>query len=140
MSAFPLPAVSLITNRPATTSLAIAAHFDKNHKEVLRDIRDLISQCPSEFNERNFAPVDYVDSKGESRPMYHVFFDGFILLVMGYTGKKALRMKLAYIEAFNAMKAELEARQKEIPADFQAVIHALIDAKVAQANVAAPHP
>lgn len=43
--------------------------------------------------------------------MYTVFFDGFILLVMGYTGKKALGMKLAYIDAFNAMREESEGRQ-----------------------------
>jgi phage regulator Rha-like protein len=30
-----------------------------------------------------------------------------MLLVMGYTGKKALQIKLAYINAFNQMEAEL---------------------------------
>ncbi len=44
--------------------------------------------------------------------MYIVFFDGFMLLVMGYTGKKALQMKLAYIEAFNAMREKLETKEK----------------------------
>jgi len=45
--------------------------------------------------------------------MFTVFFDGFILLVMGYTGKKALEMKLAYIAAFNAMREKLAARQAQ---------------------------
>lgn len=109
MSAFQLPLVTLINDRPSTTSLAIAEYFEKRHDAVLRDIRNLISECPDDFNAHNFVEVDYTDAKGEKRPMYHVFFDGFILLVMGYTGPKALRMKLAYIEAFNAMQAKLEA-------------------------------
>lgn len=34
--------------------------------------------------------------------------DGFSLLVMGFTGAKALEWKLKYIEAFNAMERELK--------------------------------
>lgn len=43
--------------------------------------------------------------------MYTVFFDSFMLLVMGYMGKKALGMKLAYIGAFNAMREQLEGKK-----------------------------
>lgn len=44
--------------------------------------------------------------------MYIIYRDGFMLLVMGYTGKKALAIKLAYIEAFNAMEEELARRSR----------------------------
>ena len=44
--------------------------------------------------------------------MYIIKKDGFMLLVMGYTGKKALALKLAYIEAFNRMEAELARRNR----------------------------
>lgn len=111
MSNFPIPSVILINNRPSTTSLAIAEYFEKRHCDVLRDIQNLIANCPKEFTERNFALSEYSDSTGRKLPMYHVFFDGFILLVMGYTGPKALRMKLAYIEAFNAMQAKIESKK-----------------------------
>lgn len=139
MSDFPLTAVSLISNRPATTSLAIAEHFEKNHKEVLRDIRVLIEQCPENFTERNFAPSDYTDPTGRKLPMFHVFFDGFILLVMGYTGPKALKMKLAYIAAFNAMREKLEAARNaslpatpasQLPPAHLATLHAIVDGLV----------
>lgn len=117
MSDFPVPAVSLIDNRPATTSLAIAEHFGKNHKEALRDIRTLIDQCPEDFHGRNFAlmsrKVKIGNGAERDDPFYHVFFDGFILLVMGYTGPKALKMKLAYIGAFNAMREKLEGKTIE---------------------------
>ena len=123
MSNFPMPSVSLIDNRPSTTSLAIADHFEKAHKNVLRDIEALIAECPEKFNGLNFELVDYTDAKGEKRPMYHVFFDGFILLVMGYTGKRALQMKLAYISAFNAMREKLEEEKtKKLVAKRQAAI------------------
>lgn len=40
-------------------------------------------------------------------PGYEITRDGFTLLAMGFTGKQALQWKLRYIEAFNAMEAQL---------------------------------
>lgn len=134
MSTFPIPALELINQRPCTTSLAIATHFEKQHKHVLDSIRELQTECPSNFNGSNFRLVKYQDAKGEKRPMYHVFFDGFMLLVMGYTGKKALAMKLAYIEAFNAMKARLEEERLNNAPALDSIIRVIIDAKVIQAS------
>ena len=51
---------------PAVTSLQVAEHFQKNHKDVLRDIE----KCSHGFNERNFAPVEYTDAKGETSTMF----------------------------------------------------------------------
>lgn len=39
--------------------------------------------------------------------MYYLTRDGFTLLAMGFTGKKALQFKIAYIEAFNKMERML---------------------------------
>lgn len=91
------------------TSLQVAEHFRKNHKDVLRDIRVTIEKCSHEFNERNFAPVEYTDAKGEKRPMYILSKDGFTLLTMGYTGEKAMAFKVAYIARFNEMEKALQA-------------------------------
>ena len=55
---------------PAVTSLQVAEHFRKNHKDVLRDIRVTTEKCSQEFNERNFAPVEYTDAKGETSTMF----------------------------------------------------------------------
>lgn len=122
ISYLPIPSVSLINDRPATTSLNVAEHFEKPHKNVLADIRNLLADCPTDFNGLNFQPVEYTDAKGEKRPMFTIYFDGFILLVMGYTGKKALAMKLAYIEAFNAMREELEAKNRIEPHSPESVL------------------
>ena len=44
---------------PAATSLQVAEHFGKNHKDVLRDIRAAVEKCSQEFNERNLGPIEY---------------------------------------------------------------------------------
>ena len=106
------PSVSLHSSRPATTSLEVAKFFSKRHDRVVRSIQDLISNTPESFSAPNFGAAEYSDEQGKPRPMFILYRDGFMLLVMGYTGKKALAMKLAYIEAFNRMEEEL-ARQKE---------------------------
>ena len=73
------------------TSLEVAELTGKNHKEVLRDIRNIISQM-DEINQRNFAPVKYKDAKGEERPMFNLTKEGCLCLVSGYDAN--LRMKI----------------------------------------------
>lgn len=88
-------------------SLYVAEFFEKNHKEVLRDIRNIAapnSGLSKEFAERNFALGSYKDKQNQKRPCYYLTRDGFTILVMGYTGKKALRFKELYIRRFNEME------------------------------------
>lgn len=101
--------VSLVNGIPTTTSLKVAEVFGKNHKHVIRSIRELQDNCPKEFTETNFGPSEYTDNTGRKLPMYLLTRDGLTLLVMGYTGKEAMKFKLAYIEAFNCMERQLEA-------------------------------
>lgn len=88
-----------------TTSLIVAEAFEKEHKDVLKAISNL--ECSPKFNERNFAPVEYKDAKGEMRPAYRLTRDGFAFLAMGFTGKKAAAWKEKFLEAFNAMEQHL---------------------------------
>ncbi|WP_455758865.1 Rha family transcriptional regulator [Phocaeicola coprocola] len=97
--------VTIQNNRAVTSSLQVAEYFGKNHKDVLKAIREL--DCSTEFNGRNFAPVKYKDAKGEYRPMYYMTRDGFTYLAMGFTGKIAAQFKEAYIKAFNEMEDTL---------------------------------
>lgn len=90
------------------SSLDIAETFEKNHKEVLRDIRTL--ECSEEFGQRNFAPSFYMNSQNKKQPMYYVTRDGFTLLAMGYTGEKAMKFKEAYIKQFNVMEKMLQGK------------------------------
>lgn len=110
----PVPTVSVHDGRPAVTSLEVAKFFNKRHDNIVRDIRSIMGNCPENFTALNFEVSNYLDETGRSLPMYIIYRDGFMLLVMGYTGKKALAIKLAYIEAFNAMEEELA--RKNCPA------------------------
>ena len=102
--------VSVSNNQVVTTSNAVANQFGKQHSHVLRSIESLISQLPKN-HASNFGlmVVEVEIGSGAIRkdPAYEMTRDGFTLLAMGFTGKKALQFKLAYIDAFNAMEAEL---------------------------------
>ena len=73
----------------------------------MRDIREILESGDDEFNRSNFGLVEYIDKKGEKRPMFEMTKDGFLLLVMGYKTKKAMAIKIAYIKAFNFMQDQL---------------------------------
>jgi Rha family phage regulatory protein len=100
-----VPQLTIVNGRPVATSLNVADVFGKRHDNVVRAIKRL--DIPKEFNLLNFEEITYIDDMGRNQPMYHITRDGFTLLAMGFTGKEAMRFKLAYIEAFNRMEAEL---------------------------------
>ena len=100
---------------PAVTSMQVAEVFGKNHRDVLRDIRNVQSKCSMEFNERNFALVEYADAKGEKRPMYLLSKDGLMMVTMGYTTPEAMAIKESYIAEFNRMEEELRNRVPGLP-------------------------
>ena len=64
-----------------------------------------------------FVESQYVDNKGESRPMFIMNRDGFTLLAMGFTGKEALQFKLEFINAFNKMEKQLKEQHNLSPAE-----------------------
>lgn len=105
------PTVSVVSGLPVVSSLHVAEHFEKQHKSVLRAVATLKSELGMDSSERNFAPAEYLDEQKKPRPAYNLTRDGFTLLAMGFTGKKALAWKVKYIEAFNAMESELRARE-----------------------------
>lgn len=90
------------------TSLDVAETFNKRHSDVLRDIDNL--NCSKEFTERNFALSSYKDASGKTNKMQYMTRDGFTILVMGYTGEKAMKFKEAYINQFNNMEKLLHEK------------------------------
>lgn len=105
-------------NQITCSSLDIANHFEKEHKDVLRSIRNL--DCPAEFTERNFALSEFKDPTGRKLPCYEITRDGFSFLCMGFTGKKAAVWKVAYINAFNEMEARLLNNRPKTPLEIRA--------------------
>ncbi|WP_051258103.1 Rha family transcriptional regulator [Desulfovibrio cuneatus] len=90
---------------PAISSLNIAKHFQKKHRNVLRDIEQLRANTPKSFTGLNFEPSEYTDPTGRTLPCFLLTRDAFSLLAMGFTGVAAMQWKLKYIEAFNALEA-----------------------------------
>lgn len=98
-------AVFIQDQQVKTDSLKVAELFGKQHKDVLRKLENL--DCSSNFTKRNFTLSEYLDSTGRKLPMYEMTKDGFIFLVMGFTGLTAAKIKESYINTFNQMSALL---------------------------------
>lgn len=102
-------------------SLYVAQFFEKRHDHVIRDIRKITdpkSGLSDEFTRLNFELSGYKDSTGRKLPCYMMTRDGFTMLVMGYTGQKAMRFKELYIRRFNEMEQfikTLVSARKEFP-------------------------
>lgn len=95
-------------NQAVTSSRIVAEHFEKDHNELKKKIRDLqkdMGGTPHIY----FHEAEYSDSMNRIQTEYLMNRDGFSLLAMGFTGLKALTFKMDFIEAFNLMEAELNS-------------------------------
>ncbi len=93
--------------RILVSSRDVAEKFGKEHKDVLESIRNLTAE---NFAVRNmFISSTYKNSRGRNYDEFLMDRDGFSLLCMGFTGKKALEWKLKYINAFNKMEEKLKS-------------------------------
>ena len=104
--------VVIQNNQIVVSSKDIAEHFGKDHKVVLRAIREILVEqnCATKF----YQETTY-QNRGKDYKEYLMNRDGFSLLAMGFTGKKALQWKLKYIEAFNEMEETLKQGYLEEP-------------------------
>ncbi|MFD2177873.1 Rha family transcriptional regulator [Veronia pacifica] len=100
----PSNAVENSNGQITTTSKTVAAVFSKQHQHVCQKIESL--ECSDEFRTSNFSLVSY-EHKGNTYRSWEMTKDGFVFLVMGFTGKKAALIKEAYINAFNQMEQQL---------------------------------
>ena len=102
-------AVFIQDQQVKTTSLKVAELFNKQHKDVLRKLESL--DCSPEFTSAHFcAHVQTIEiGNGATRESkyYEMTKDGFMFLVMGFTGAAAAKIKEAYINTFNQMAAML---------------------------------
>ena len=100
-----------ITNkdgRLTVSSLQIAKDFGKRPSDIHETIENLTAE--NSAVKKFFNESTYINERGRTYRCYDITRDGFSLLVMGFTGKKALEWKLKYIEAFNLMEKKLADR------------------------------
>lgn len=109
--------------QPVTTSRNVANNFEKRHDNIIRDIEKLLKEDPLNFEEM-FKEGAEPDSYGRDQKVYYMNRDGFSFLVMGFTGKKANKFKLAYIDQFNEMERQL---QNQLPRTYKEALLQLVE-------------
>lgn len=98
------------------SSREVAVNFEKEHNDTKKRIRELEKDM-GEKSHNYFIASQYIDSMNREQEEYLLTRDGFTLLAMGFTGKKALSWKLKYIEAFNKMEQALKEQDKPLKLD-----------------------
>lgn len=102
-------AISINGDQITTTSLKVAEFFSKRHAHIIEKIKNL--DCSDKFTLTNFSvhvqKVDIGNGAKRDSKVYQMTKDGFMFLVIGFTGKKAALIKEAYINAFNQMANKL---------------------------------
>lgn len=104
--------VVLRDRQAVTDSLKVAEVFEKQHRHVLEKARNLTAENSAVKN--MFVETTYINKRGQKQPIIYMNRDGFTLIAMGFTGKKAMEFKLKYIEAFNKMEQQIR-NQSERP-------------------------
>ena len=94
---------------PVTNSLLVAEKFEKNHKHVLEAIRGMLLTAENSAVKNMFFETTYKNTRNQKQPIFVMNRDGFSLLVMGFTGEKALNFKIEFIEAFNKMETAMKS-------------------------------
>ncbi|GHT17355.1 hypothetical protein AGMMS4956_20820 [Bacteroidia bacterium] len=118
--------------KPITTSLLVAKKFGKEHKVVLRAIKEILTSVQSctDLSDGNltsaqncadlskmFEAVKLPDNYGRMQPAYIMNKDGFTLLAMSFIGKQALQFKLDYIAEFNRRGGLILALEQQLIID-----------------------
>ena len=119
------------SNQPLTNSKLVAEVFGKEHRNVVRDIKNLIEGGVLKNEQTQmFEETTYINEQNkQSYPMFIMNQDGFTLLAMGFNGKKAMEFKLKYIEAFNAMKRQIEQSKPSVPQTYLEALKSLVKAE-----------
>ncbi len=94
-----------------TDSLKIASIFKRDHKNVLRDIKEL--NCSEKFSLLNFEQSEYLNDRGRKYPLFILSKDGFTKLVFGWKDDKSAEFQEMYIEQFNKMEQALKEQYKK---------------------------
>ena len=102
--------VYLKNNEAVCDSLQVAKKFHKRHSDVIRAIENLMENDSTQNCVQCFKRTAYKDDTGKSNKMYRMNRDGFSILAMGFTGKRAMEWKWAYIKAFNQMESFIKEK------------------------------
>lgn len=106
-----------------TDTFQVSEAFNKRHADVLRAIDRM--HCSDEFKAAHFCVAEKINELGifdRKQRYYRMDFSGFVMLVMGFNGQAAAKIKEAYINAFNWMAVELRNYKDSFEAERNAVM------------------
>lgn len=63
---------------PVTDSLKVAQVFGRQHKNVIRSIRDIMMSANLLANRQTFCESTYYDSQGKQQPIFLMTKEGFL--------------------------------------------------------------
>jgi Rha family phage regulatory protein len=122
--------IAVTGDKLTTDTLAVARKFDKQHSKVMRAALALRSET-GEWGVANFGETLHIDPQnGQSYRRMTMTKDGFMLLVMGFTGTEALKMKLDFIAAFNMMAEYIASGERNLWQQMQALIAKEVNSQV----------
>lgn len=110
---------------PATTSLVIADVFGKEHFNVIQSIQTLIET--GKFGALNYQVTSYKDIQGKKRPMYILDEKFTTILIMGFTGEKALDWKIKYQEEFVRMRSIVVRTKGDTSAELHKTVCSILE-------------
>lgn len=108
--------VFIENNRPVTDSLTIADVFDKDHRNVLRDIEIQLEKLSEaemkEWGVLNFEQTHYQHPQNKQLyPKYNMTEDAFAIVAMSYVTPEAMKMKVKFLAEFKRMREHIEKQQ-----------------------------
>lgn len=104
--------LKVVAGTVVTSSRNVAQKFGKRHDNVLRSIDELIREfpeCALSFEE-TFDEIAMPKTGARRDRLYVMNRKGFCQLIGEFTGREARRWRYDFIEAFDAMEAELLRR------------------------------
>ena len=81
-----------IENRNTLTSLDIAEITGKDHKSILRDIRDEIDKLGEERGRLIFVPTEYTDNFNRKQPAFLLNYKGVLQLGARYSAETRFKL------------------------------------------------
>lgn len=129
-------------NQALTNSLLVAEKFGKEHGDVLKAIDAIFAKVPENQCKGYFSDtsIEIPQPNGGIRHSRVVVMnrDGFTLLVMGFTGRKAFQFKLAYIAAFNAMEKVIKEEYARVLYDMDQRIKVIEERRTSLEGLPSP--
>lgn len=117
--------------KPITTTRIVAEQFGKRHDNVLRALQRL-DIFETWVGALKIEESSYVNTQNKEQPEYKLDRDAFMLLTMKFTGGKAEKLQINFIEAFNAMEDKLLSLNTELPVEVQALLRVTREAMEAK--------